>query len=150
MFILIIMYITQRPMTNEKKKSQRAVSKCLDQHEGIQSITFKNSVCFDSILSCQILNQQKDSDFKKCVETPTYHCSVESIIKRYSKLKKKYPHHYYILYILYFSIDLMKMVKYTSCTNYFCMFNERINFFVIPSDCISIFSLLNSFNDLDR
>ena len=53
MFILIIMYVTQRAMTNEKKKSQRAVSKNLDQHDGIQSITFKDSVCIDSILSCQ-------------------------------------------------------------------------------------------------
>ena len=53
MVILIIMYVTQRAMTNEKKKSQRAVSKNLDQHDGIQSITFKDSVCIDSILSCQ-------------------------------------------------------------------------------------------------
>ena len=52
-FILITMYDTQRAMTNEKKKSQRAASKNLDQHDDIQSITFKDLVCIDSIHSCQ-------------------------------------------------------------------------------------------------
>ena len=43
----------------------------------------------------------------------------------------------------------MNMVKYTTYTDYYCMFNEWINF-IISSDCHSNFSLSNSFNDLER